>query len=114
MNLDSSVDTGRVQFRALHPLPHAVTAHLVGGGGHVGGTCLCCGDIVEIGVDLADEHGEEAGYEGAENARGGGSEPTCAAARGEIGFGGGTGSPTSACENGRRVGGRRVFVSPCL
>ena len=50
------------------------------------GTCLCCGDIVEIGVDLADEHGEEAGYEptteGAENARGGGSEPTSAAARG--------------------------------
>ena len=32
MNLDSSVDTGRVQFRALHPLPHAVVAHLTGGG----------------------------------------------------------------------------------
>ena len=33
MNLDSSVDTGRVQFRALHLLSHAVAAHLVGGGG---------------------------------------------------------------------------------
>ncbi len=113
MNLDSSVDTGRVQFRALHPLPHAVAAHLVGGG-HVRGTCLCCGDIVEIGVDLADEHGEGAGYEGAENVRGGGSEPTSAAARGKRWHRGWGRQPISACENGRRVGGRRVFVSPCL
>ena len=90
MELETIDAPGREIYRAVPSMPSYVATHLVGGA-IVRGTCLTCGDSVNVGVDMDGVSGIGGAEDDAGEYFGEGSERPTAAIRGERrgGVGGG-------------------------